>query len=98
MKIEPGEIVVVVLHEPREKLIGMVDEIGPAGVFLRGIDLGYFEDWSRAIAAGDPHLRMNDYFLPMWRVERLTRDEPSGEVPSMSSQFYKRTGRELQEF
>lgn len=97
-KFETGDPVIIILHSPREKLIGLVGEINASGIFARAIELGYFEDWSRAIAAGEPFLQMNDYFFPMWRVERITRDEPGGDIPSMSEQFVERTGRELAEF
>ena len=53
MKIESGEYIIVILHTPREKLFGILDEINAAGVSVRGIDLGYFEDWSKSIAAGE---------------------------------------------
>ena len=97
MKIEPGNIVIAVMHTPREKLLGVVDEISAAGVTMRGVEIGYFDDWCRSIAAGEPHLTMTDQFIPMWRVERIARDESNGEVPSMAEQFEKRTGRELRE-
>ena len=92
MKIEAGEIVMLVLHTPREKLLGLVDEISPAGVFVRAIDLGYFDDWCSSIANGEPYLPMSDYFFPMWRLERLMRDESSAGSLSMAEQFEKRTG------
>ncbi len=95
MKIENGEIVVAVLHTPREKLLGIVDEINQAGISIRAIDLGYFDDWCSSIANGEDYLPMSDYFFPMWRVERITRDEGS---PSMSEIFEQRTGRPLGEF
>ena len=95
MKIEPGERVIVVLHSPREKLFGTLDEINAAGVHARCIDLDYFEDWCRSIAEGEQYLPMTDYFLPMWRVERMMRDEGS---PSMAEQFRARTGKDLSEF
>jgi hypothetical protein len=98
MKFTTDDIVTVVLREPREKLLGVLDEISPAGVTLRGIDLSYFDDWTRSIAAREPHLSMNDCFVPMWRVERVMRDESTGEIPSMAEQFEKRTGRKLMEF
>ena len=98
MKIESGTSVVVVLHTPREKLLGILDEINAAGVSLRAIDLGYFDDWVNSIVADEPYLPMNDYFVPMWRVERLVRDEGSSDSPSMAEQFEKRTGRMLGEF
>jgi hypothetical protein len=40
-----GSAVVIVLHTPREKCWGIIDEINPAGVFLRGLDLNAFDNW-----------------------------------------------------
>jgi hypothetical protein len=97
MKFEPGDRVISVLQNPREKIFGILDEISPAGVSLRGIDLDYFEDWSRAIASDEPHLSMSDYFFPMWRVERVTRDERNGDAPSLTEQFESRTNLNLRD-
>jgi hypothetical protein len=41
---------------------------------------------------------MQDYFLPMWRVERLTRDESTPEIPSFADQFRQKTGFEMGQF
>jgi hypothetical protein len=94
MKIEHGDAVILVLHTPREKLFGIIDEITPSGLFVRAIDLLYFDDWCRSIADGEQYLPMSDYFLPMWRLERMTRDDGS---PSMVEQFEERTGKKLDE-
>lgn len=98
MKFDRGDSVIIILRDPREKLLGILDEISTAGVTLRGIDLSYFEDWVYSIVANEPYLPMNDYFIPMWRVERLTRDERNGDIPSMAEQFEERTGKNLSEF
>lgn len=95
MKIETGESVIIILHTPREKLFGILHEINPAGIYVRAVDLDYFDDWCRSIVDDEPYLPMSDYFLPMWRLERMMRDEGS---PSMTAQFEQRTGRELGEF
>ena len=95
MKIAAEDIVIVVMHSPREKLLGILIDINPAGVTLRAIELSYFDDWCRSISAGEAHLQMNDNFFPMWRVERISRDESTDDVPSMSDQFETRTGRRL---
>lgn len=95
MKIEPGETVIAILHSPREKLLGRLDDISPAGVIMRGVELGYFDDWCQSIASGEPHLPMTDYFFPMWRVERISRDESGEDMPSMAEQFETRTGQKL---
>jgi len=95
MKIEAGDTVIAILHSPREKLLGTLSEISPAGITIRSIELGYFDDWCRSIAEGEVHLHMSDNFFPMWRVERITRDESSDDLPSMGDQFEARTGRRL---
>ncbi len=97
MKFQSGETIIAVLHSPREKLLGVLDEINPAGVSLRSIELGYFDDWCRSISSGEQHLTMTDQFIPMWRVERISRDAADGEVTSMSEQFETRTGKRLDE-
>jgi hypothetical protein len=98
MKFDTGDPVIIILHTPREKLLGVLAEVNAAGITMRGIELSYFEDWVRSIVADEPHLPMNDYFLPMWRVERMSRDEANGEIPSMADQFEQRTGRKLSDF
>ena len=95
MNITPGDTVIVVLHSPREKLLGILGEINPAGIALRSIELGYFDDWCSSIAAGDQHLPMTNNFFPMWRVERISKDETVDDVPSMADQFETRTGQKL---
>jgi len=95
MKFDQGDVVIAVLHSPREKLLGVLDSIEASGVTMRSIDLGYFDDWCRAIGVGEPHLEMTDSFYPMWRIERLSRDERTDDMPSMADQFETRTGRRL---
>src|SRR5258706_9211078 len=96
-RIENGEPVVLVLHTPREKCWGMLDEISAAGVFLRGLDLNSFDDWIHSIVHDEPFVGLNDLFFPMWRIERINRDETSGAIPSLRLQVEQRTGRNLTE-
>lgn len=96
--IESGAAIVIVLHSPREKCWGVLARVGAAGVFLRGLDLGAFDDWVRAVAHDEPFIGPSDLFFPMWRVERISRDEAAGGVPSLVEQFEQRTGRKLQEY
>lgn len=96
--IESGAAVVIVLHSPREKCWGVLDDINAAGIFLRGIDLNAFDDWTSAVAHEEQFIGLTDLFLPMWRVERLTRDESASGVPSMAEQFERRTGKSVFDF
>ncbi|REJ77858.1 MAG: hypothetical protein DWQ47_15980 [Acidobacteria bacterium] len=98
MKISEGDVVTVVLQNPREKILGTLKEISSAGLFVRGIDLAYFDEWAVAIRNGEQYLPMQDIFYPMWRVERMTRDAESAGVPSLAEQFQQKTGKELTEF
>jgi len=93
--IQPGMAVLIVLHTPREKCWGIVGEINSAGVFLRGLDLNSFDEWLRATAHGEEFVGLGDLFFPMWRVERISKDETSGGIPSLTEQVEKRTGRKL---
>lgn len=98
MKIETGECVIVIMQNPREKIFGVLHEINAAGVFVRGIDLDYFDEWTQAIKNGEQYLPMQDSFYPMWRVERISRDESSETLVSMAEQFEQRTGFKITEF
>jgi hypothetical protein len=95
--VQPGSAVILVLHSPREKCWGVLEEITQAGVFLRGLDLNAFDSWVQAIAHDEPFIGLGDLFFPMWRVERISRDEPAGEMPSLSQQVERRTGRPVSE-
>jgi hypothetical protein len=95
--IERGAAVVIVLHSPREKYWGILVRIKSAGVFLRGVDLNAFDDWLTALVHNDPFSGFEDLFFPMWRVERISRDESSSGIPSLCDQFEHRTGRSVEE-
>ena len=95
--VKRGVPVLLVLHSPREKCWGILDEITAAGVFLRGLDLKAFDDWVRSVIHHEPFVGFNSLFFPMWRVERIAKDEPSGEVPSLFQQAEQRTGMSLEQ-
>ena len=95
--LKKGAPVLVVLHTPREKCWGMLDEITASGVSLRGLDLKAFDDWISAVVHNEPFIGLGSIFFPMWRVERIAKDETAGEVPSLYQQAEARTGRSFEE-
>jgi len=89
--------VLIVLHSPREKCWGILDEINVAGVFLRGLDLNAFDEWIRSVIHHEPFVGLGSMFFPMWRVERVAKDEAAGGVKSLREQAEQRTGLSLDE-
>jgi hypothetical protein len=95
--IQQGAAVLIVLHTPREKCWGILDEVSGAGVFLRGLDLNSFDEWLSSIVHEEPFVGVGDLFFPMWRVERISKDEATGGIPSLGEQVEQRTGRTAEE-
>jgi len=98
MRITPGSPVIVYLHSPREKLWGLMYELNAAGVFLRGLDLNAFDDWTAMIVRGERNIGLSHVFVPMWRVERLSLDETIDDLPSMADRFLQRVGITVNEY
>src|SRR2546423_14877538 len=69
-RIGPGSPVIVYLHSPREKLWGLLYELNAAGVFLRGIDLNAFYDWTRMIVRGERNIGFWPVFFSRGGVGR----------------------------
>lgn len=97
--MDPHSIIVISLHTPKEKIWGELLSISPSGVTLRGIDLNSFDHFVKQI--NDPHgerTGLPTIFFPMNRVERISLDEPSGSIPSMSEIFARKAGRSLADY
>ena len=59
--------------EAREKIVGVLGEINAAGVFVRGIDLNAFDDWTRAVATSTPGTLLTKTSLMAPSLAALTR-------------------------
>jgi hypothetical protein len=91
--IRPGTIVIVHLVNPTEKFWGVLQDLGLAGVTLRGLNLSSFDDWmAQAVRPGDQTLGLSTMFVPLFRVERIFLDESVGEVDSYRKRFATRVG------
>jgi hypothetical protein len=96
-RLKPGAPVVVVLHNPPQNYWGVLDEISSAGVFLRGLDLNAFDDWLHALVHDEPFIGIGNLFFPMWRVERISKDEAGAGIPSLFEQALQRAGDKVTE-
>ena len=94
--LSPGTPVVLYLHSPREKVFGVLLSLDPAGVAVRGLDLVSLEDWIQQEVGGESDgLSLAVVFYPMWRVERVERDETVGGLEGFSDRFERLTGRSI---
>jgi hypothetical protein len=97
--MQPHSIVVVSLHSPKEKVWGELLEMSVAGIALRGIDLGAFDDFVRQVLHPEgERVGLPTLFFPMLRIERIALDEPRGSIPSLAEMFEKKVGRTLLEY
>lgn len=93
MPFRPGDLVVVVLQSPRERLWGRILGLDAAGVAVRGVDLMPWEEVMTLVRTGQAdQVALGTRFLPMHRVESLYLDEPSSGAPSLADTFRDRTG------
>jgi len=94
-----GQIVVVVLRDPRERIWGRLLGLEASGIALRGLELTPWEEVLALVKRGeDDQVAIGTRFYPMHRVESLYLDEPSSGVPSLSQDFQRRSGRDPQAF
>ena len=94
--IDQGSVVLLTLHSPREKIVGVLLRLAPAGVELRCVALESLEPIARQVRSGEAALA-STVFFPMHRVERIELDEPTGELPSLAQSFAATAGRSLKE-
>jgi hypothetical protein len=98
LDLAPGTPVLVYLHSPREKIFGLLVALEPAGVVVRGLDLLSLEDWMHQEARGETSgLGLASVFYPMWRLERMERDESVGDIEGLADRFHRLTGRRFVE-
>lgn len=95
--LSPGCIVLIYLQEPREKIWGLLLDLNPAGVLVRGLALTSFDDWLREAGTNTQGgIRPSTTFYPLGRVEKIILDEPGEGVPSLDEQCRARTGKGLE--
>jgi hypothetical protein len=96
--MKAGELVIVHLSQPTEKVWGVLEALAPEGVTVRGINLSSFDDWARGVARGEPALDLTTMFVPLFRVQRIFLDEQVGEVESYRQRFERMVGVAVEQF
>lgn len=97
--MKAGALVLVHLVAPREKFWGVLSDMSPSGVTVRGLALDAFESWMRELARGaEPSSFPATVFFPLHRVERVFADETAGEVQSYAERFIGVVGRNVRDY
>ena len=93
LPFRPGDLVLVVLQQPRERLWGRLLRLDASGIALRGLDLSPWEEVLSLVRTGQAdQVALGTRFVPMHRVEAMHLDLPGSGVPSLSEIFQSRTG------
>jgi len=96
---EPRSLVIVNLVNPKEKFFGILGSLSAAGITMRAVNLDSFDDWIRQIASDEePDFDLMTMFFPLFRVERIFLDEPSGAIKSYAQRFEDVVGRPILEY
>ena len=96
---ERSSLVIVNLINPKEKFFGVLTSLSSAGVTMRAINLDSFEDWIRQIAKDDEQdIDLLMMFFPLFRVERIFLDEPSGAIKSYAQRFEEVVGSPIRQY
>lgn len=99
MPFHSGDLVVVLLQAPRERIWGRILGLDASGIALRGLDLTPWEDVLALVRAGEAdQVALGTRFLPMHRVEAMYLDEASSGAPSLAQVFLDRTGQDPHAF
>jgi len=95
MPFQSGDLVVVILQGPRERIWGRLLGLDAAGLAIRGLDLTPWEEVLTLVRTGESEqVALGTRFLPMHRVEAMYLDEPSSGAPSLAQSFQDRTGQD----
>lgn len=90
-------VVLVTLHTPKERVWGLLLDLTPAGITVCGIDLSAFEDWLSQVGT-DEEIGLSTVFYPLQRVERISMDERTGNLPSLHDRFQQKTTKQLADY
>src|SRR5437588_10401414 len=92
-------LVILNLVNPKEKFFGVLNALSAAGITMRGINLDSFDDWVREVARGEEsNLDLITMFVPLFRVERIFLDEPSGAIKSFAQRFEDVVGMTVHQY
>ena len=92
-------LVIVNLVNPKEKFFGVLRSLSAAGVTMRAINIDSFDDWIRQVAKDEEmDIDLFTMFVPLFRVERIFLDEPTGAIRSFSQRFEDVTGRSIRQY
>lgn len=96
--MEPGNIIILYLHSPKERIWGQLKSYSGIGIVIKGLDINSFEDWCRQTAKNETGIGLTTVMYPTYRIEKMILDEAIGGMQSMSDKFRELVGKDIQQF
>ncbi|MBN2135036.1 MAG: hypothetical protein JW737_04855 [Acidobacteria bacterium] len=93
-----GDIIIVYLQNPKERVWGRLQNINEIGLIIRGLDVNSFEDWARQIARGEEGIGLTTIMFPTYRIEKIIIDEEVGGLPSLKDKFLELVGISIENY
>lgn len=90
MKVQ--DFVTVHLGDPREQHWGRLLRLDAAGVIIRGIDVRQLESFRYQFKKQEQIVFPQTVFFPMRRIEQISLDEATGNIPSTIQLLRQHTG------
>jgi hypothetical protein len=96
--MEPGEIIIVYLHSPKERIWGQLRNLTDIGLVIKGLDINSFEDWCRQTAKNETGIGLTTAMYPTYRIEKVIVDEQIGGMQSMCDKFKELVGKSVENY
>lgn len=94
-----GQLVVAVLHNPRQKFWGRLLGLEAAGLVIRGVDVAPWEELMSLVRNGQAdQVALGTRYVPLHRVESVYLDESTSGALSLGQVFLETTGVDPQAF
>jgi hypothetical protein len=99
LPFQRGQLVVAILHNPKQKLWGRLLGLEAAGLVIRGVDLAPWEEVMSLVKHGQAdQVSLGTRYVPLHRVESVYLDEATSGAVSLAQDFLLHTGVDPQVF
>lgn len=96
--MEPGDIIILYLHSPKERIWGQLKSLTNFGLVIKGLDINSFDDWCRQVARKETGIGLTTVFYPTYRIEKIIMDEEVSGMQALRDRFRELSGISLESY